>query len=80
MLIHINETQEGIFFAQFQDYLIERNSWFSITGRDGHVGAQSNGKMSLKFSIIIESNYQKTFFAIVLYTNMVAVTSRENRE
>ena len=36
--------------------------------------------MSLKFCIIIESNSQKTFFAIVLYTNMAAVTSRENRE
>ena len=36
--------------------------------------------MSLKFCIIIVSNSQKTFFAIVLYTNMAAVTSRENRE
>ena len=36
--------------------------------------------MSLKFCIIIESNSQKTFFAIVLYTNMAALTSRENRE
>ena len=36
--------------------------------------------MSLKFCIIIESNPQKNFFAIVLYTNMVTVTSRENRE
>ena len=36
--------------------------------------------MSLKFCIIIESKSQNTFFAIVLYTNMAAVTSRENRE
>ena len=36
--------------------------------------------MSLKFCIIIESNSQKTFLAIVLYTNMAAVSSRENRE
>ena len=36
--------------------------------------------MSLKFCIIIESNSQKNFFAVVLYTNMAAVTSRENRE
>ena len=39
-----------------------------------------NGKMSLKFCIIIESNSQKTFYVIVLYTNMAPVTSRENRE
>ena len=56
------------------------NSWFSLTRCDGHVGVQNNGKMSLKFCIIIESNFQKTFFAIVLFTNMAAVTSRENRE
>ena len=36
--------------------------------------------MSFKFCIKIESNSQKTFFAIVLYTNMAAVTSRENQE
>ena len=36
--------------------------------------------MSPKFCIIIESNSQKTFFVIGLYTNMAAVTSRENRE
>ena len=34
----------------------------------------NNGEM------IAESNSQKTFFAIVLYTNMAAVTSRENQE
>ena len=33
--------------------------------------------MLLKFCIIIESNSQKNFFAIVLYTNMGAVTSRK---
>ena len=37
-------------------------------------------QMSLKFCIIIEPNSQKTYFAFVLYTNMAAVTSRENRE
>ena len=36
--------------------------------------------MMLKFCIIIESNSQKTFFSIVLYNNMAAVTSRENRQ
>ena len=36
--------------------------------------------MSLEFCIIIESNSQKTFFAIVLYTNMAAVTSGANQE
>ena len=36
--------------------------------------------MSPKFCIIIESNSQKTFFVIVLYSNMAAVTSREKRE
>ena len=41
---------------------------------------QNNGKMSLKFCIIIESNSQKVFIAIVLYTNMAAVTSPESRE
>ena len=56
------------------------NSWFSLTWWDGHVGVQNNGKMSLKFSIMIESNSQKNFCAIVLYTNMAAVTSRENQE
>ena len=55
-------------------------SWFSLTWCDGHVGLQNNGKMSLKFCIIIESNSQRTFFAIVLHTNMAAVTSRENWE
>ena len=55
-------------------------SWFSLTWWDGHVGVQNDGKMSLKFIIIIESNSQNTFFAIVLYTNLAAVTSRENRE
>ena len=56
------------------------NSWFSLTWWDGHVGVQNNGKMSLKFCIIIESNCQKNVFAIVLYTNMAAATSRENQE
>ena len=41
---------------------------------------QNNGIMSLKFFIIIESNSQKAFSAIVLYTNMAAVTSHENQE
>ena len=36
--------------------------------------------MSLKFCIIIESNSQKTISAIVLYTNMAAVTSGANQE
>ena len=56
------------------------NSWFSLTRWDGHVGVEKNGKMSLKFCIIIESNSQKTFFAIILYTNMATVTSHNNRE
>ena len=34
----------------------------------------------LKFCIIKESNFQNNFFPIVLYSNMAAVTSRENRE
>ena len=36
--------------------------------------------MSLKFCIIIELNSQKTFFTIVLYTNMATMTSHENRD
>ena len=47
---------------------------------DGLVDVPNNGKMSFKFYIIIESSSQKAFFAIVLNTNMAAVTSRENRE
>ena len=45
---------------------------------DGHVCVQNNSKLWLMFCIIIESNSQKTVFSIVLYTNMVAVTSGEN--
>ena len=41
---------------------------------------QKNGNMSLKYCIIIELQSAKAFFSIVLYTNMAAVTSRENRE
>ena len=55
-------------------------SWFSLTWWDGHVSVQSNGKMSLTFCIIIEWKSQKIFFSIVLYPNMAAVTSHENRE
>ena len=36
--------------------------------------------MSLKFCIRIESNSQRTFFPIILYTNMAVVTSCENQE
>ena len=36
--------------------------------------------MSLKFCIIVESKSQKTCIAIVLYTNLAAVTSPKNRE
>ena len=43
-----------------------------------YVGIQNNSKLWLMFCIIIESNSQKTFFSIVLYTNMAAVTSGEN--
>ena len=55
------------------------NSWFSLTCWEGHVGVQNNGKMLFKFCIVIESNSQNNFLTIVLYTNMVAVTSRENK-
>ena len=47
---------------------------------DGHVGVQNNRKWPHKFCIIIESNSQKTFYCIVLYTNMAAVTSDENHQ
>ena len=40
-------------------------------------GVQNKSKMSLKFCITIESNSQKTCFAIVLYTNMAATMSHE---
>ena len=39
----------------------------ALTWWGRHVGVQNNRKMSLKFGIIIESNSQKNFFAIVLY-------------
>ena len=55
-------------------------SWFSLTWWDGHVGEQNNGKTSPKICVVIESNSQQIFFAIVLYTNMAPVTSHENRE
>ena len=55
-------------------------SWFSFRWWDGHVGAQNDGKMSLNFYMIIELNSQKTSFAVLLLTNMAAVTSRGNRE
>ena len=58
----------------------DNNSWFSLRWWDGQVGVQNNGKMSLKFCIIVKSNSQKIFFTIILYTNMAAVTSHENRE
>ena len=71
-----------LFRPYIMSYLhgIADNFWFSLMWWDGHVGVQNNGKMSLKFCIIVESNSQKTFFAIVLSTKMAAVTSRENRE
>ena len=47
---------------------------------DDRVGVQNSGKMSPKFCMIIESNSQKTFFAIVLYTNEAAIRSRKNQE
>ena len=56
------------------------NSWVALMWWGGHVGVQNNGKMTLKFCIIIESNCQKTFFAVVLYTKMAAMTSGANQE
>ena len=41
---------------------------------------QNNNRVSLRFCIIIESNSQMTFFAIVLYTNMAAVLSGANEK
>ena len=56
------------------------NRRFSITWKFGHVGAQNNSNLRLMFCIIIESNSQKMFFSIVLFTNMAAVTSGENHQ
>ena len=39
---------------------------------------KTNSKLRLMFCIIIESNSQKTFFFLVLCSNMVAMTSGEN--
>ena len=55
-----------------QRFKVYSYSWFSFRWCDGHVGVQNNGKMSLMFCVIIESNSQKTSFPIVLYTNMAA--------
>lgn len=49
---------------------ISINRWFSITGQDGHVGAQDNSKLWLTFCIIIVSNPQNTFSPFVLCTKM----------
>ena len=57
--------------------LPKRYRWFWISWRDGHVCVQNNSKLWLMFCIIIESISRKTFFSIVLYTNMAAVTSGE---
>ena len=54
--------------------------FFCLGFHSRDVGVQNNGKISLKICIIIESNSQRTFFVIVLYTNMAAVTSSEKRE
>ena len=39
---------------------------------------KNNRKWPNKFCIIIKPNSQKTFYCIVLYTNMAAVKSDEN--
>ena len=67
-------------FQNFVLQIITAYSWVALTWWGGHVGVQNNGKMSLKFCIIIESNSQKTSVTIVLYTNMAAVTSGTNQE
>ena len=71
----LKKGKENFVLQKFHFLKFSKSMWW-----DGHVGVQNNGKMSLKFCIIIESNSQETFFAIVLYTNMAAVTSRVNRE
>ena len=61
-----------------EDYLPSGSlySWFSLTGYDGHIGVQNNGKTSHNNIIKVP----KDFFANVLCTNMAAVTSHENQE
>ena len=43
-------------------------SWFSLTWWGGHVGEQNNGKMSLKFCIIIASQIPKRLFTLLSHS------------
>ena len=49
-------------------------------GRLSPCRCQNNSKMLLKFCIMLESNFQNTFSAIVLSTNMAAVKSGAIKE
>ena len=53
---------------------------FQSRDETARIGAHDNSKLWLMFYIIIESNPQKTFYSIVLCTNMAAVTSGENHQ
>ena len=64
--------------AVTSDAIFVRSAILGFHSRDetpGHVGVQNNRKWFHKFCIIIESNSQNTFYCIVLYINMAAVTS-----
>ena len=63
----VNEQISPYIFLVFT-HVMRRPCWCTKQWQNG------------KFCIIIESNSQKTFFAVVLFTNMAAVTSRKNRE
>ena len=64
-------------FMTFQVFHDPCEPCFHSRDETAMFGVQNNSKTSLKFCINIESNSQKTCFAIVLYTNMAATTSHE---
>ena len=71
-------VERNVWNALFWVKSIVRSTFFHILGF--HSRDETAMQVWHTFYIIIESNSQKSFFAIALYTNMAAVTSCENRE
>ena len=59
-------------------FTIPNNRWFSFTSLGGHIGVQNNTKCMNGICIKIEFGCQRRERPLFLYTNMAAVTSREN--
>ena len=66
--LKLSKTCEKLLFLVFT-HVMRRPCWYTKQWQNVAQVLHNNGP-----------NSQKTFFAIVVYTNMVAVTSRENRE